>query len=388
MGFTEFAGLVGLPPEPPASVDWDAVESWLKLRLPSDYKAVASAYGPMIVPGGELGSWLAVHTPVSSDYQGWDYTWWLKDTLRTCSSTVRLDTPSAVPPFYPAHGGLLAWGDTGDGYLFWDTSVSADPDEWPTVYYQREWPAVEKSPWHRYEMSMAEFLVAAIQTGIDPDTHWGIGPLEPKVEVPEFLGVTRPWSAPVRRSRGVDVVRRAALRKGRGLEALAALVVPPARPRLGETSWDEVAEQLGTGLPAEYRVLMERYGAGEWRGWLGFFGRDELVGQVETLTGFHRELREQFPQFEPLSMWPERGGFLPFATSIDGDELGWVTVGDPDGWPVLLVPHDDEPVPAWRVGLVDGLLGWARGYAPPGMPEADPLEDLLELAVFAAADGS
>lgn len=386
MTFSEFAKVVGPSAGTPIAVDWDAVESWLKLRLPGDYKEVASTYGPLDIGGG-----LWLHTPITDDRNwGWDYTRWLNTTHRRCRDTVRLDVPTEVPAFHPAKGGLLAWGETRHGYpLFWDTSVSPDPEEWTTVSFAREFPYVGNSPWHRYEMSMTDFAVTAIRTGIDRGTRWGVGPLPPYARRPEWMPTTgRQWTAPVRRPRGVDVVRRAALRKGRGLEALAALVVPPAQPRLGETSWDEVAEQLGTGLPAEYRVLMERYGAGEWRGWLGFFGRDELVGQVETLTGFHRELREQFPQFEPLSMWPERGGFLPFATSIDGDELGWVTVGDPDGWPVLLVPHDDEPVPAWRVGLVDGLLGWARGYTPPGMPEADPLEDLLELAVFAAADGS
>ena len=139
-------------------------------------------------------------------------------------------------------------------------------------------------------------------------------------------------------------------------------------------------------MPSEYRALMDRYGSGEWRGWLDFVGRDEMVEQVETLTGFHREVREQFPQFEPVPRWPEPGGFLPFATSIDGDELGWVTAGDPDAWPVLLVPRDDEPVPRWQTGLVEGLLRWARGDALPGLPEADQTDDLLELAVFEAAD--
>ena len=51
MSFEEFAALVGPPAEPPIPVDWDAVESWLGLKLPSDYKAVASR----LRPGGHRG---------------------------------------------------------------------------------------------------------------------------------------------------------------------------------------------------------------------------------------------------------------------------------------------------------------------------------------------
>jgi len=133
--------------------------------------------------------------------------------------------------------------------------------------------------------------------------------------------------------------------------------------------------------------LVDRYGAGEWRGWLTFFSRDELAERVELLTGIYRDLREQFPDFHPLAAWPEPGGFLPFALSVDGDQLAWLTVGDPDTWRVVVVPRDDEPGRPWRGGLVDGLLSWCRGFSPQGMPNTDPLSDLLELATFKAEEG-
>jgi hypothetical protein len=54
---SRFAALFG-PPSPaaaPVPVDWDEVESWLGLRLPADYKAVVSAYGPLDI-GEFIGS--------------------------------------------------------------------------------------------------------------------------------------------------------------------------------------------------------------------------------------------------------------------------------------------------------------------------------------------
>lgn len=384
MGFAEFAALVGPPPGAPIAIDWDAVEGWLKLPLPADYKEVASAYGPLNIGGGDG---IGLHSPLSSDERwDWDYTRWLKIAHRDCRITARLDFPSEVPAFHPARGGLLAWADTGHSYLFWDTSVSADPDHWPTVVFRREWPFVEKNPWHRFDMPLTEFVVAAIETGVDPGTRWGIGPLPPKSTRPGYMPDARQWTPPVRRPvTGADTARRAALRKGKGMGTLTVLVPPPQQPRLGGSSWDEVAEQLGTPFPSEYRALMERYGAGEWRDWLNFFDRDELAEKVETLTEVYQDLRQQFPEFHSLAVWPEPGGFLPFALSIDGDQLGWLTTGSPDEWPVSFVPRDGEPGRRWRTGLVDGLLRWSRGFTPRGTPETDPLDDPLELAKFRPA---
>ncbi|OAH13189.1 hypothetical protein STSP_35140 [Streptomyces jeddahensis] len=57
---SRFAALFG-PPSPEAvtvPVDWDVVESWLGLRLPADYKAVVSAYGPL-----DIGEFIWLQAP-------------------------------------------------------------------------------------------------------------------------------------------------------------------------------------------------------------------------------------------------------------------------------------------------------------------------------------
>ena len=151
---------------------------------------------------------------------------------------------------------------------------------------------------------------------------------------------------------------------------------------LGEATWSDVATQLGTPLPAEYRALSDCYGEGIWRGSLAFFSRDSLVAFVRQVTDIYRDLRTEFPEFCPLAAWPEPGGFLPFADQ-DGDMLAWLTVGDPDDWPLVVVPHDDDET-CYRIdtGLVETLLAWCRGVNVPGLYTSDPLDDFLELAVF------
>jgi hypothetical protein len=46
---SSFPAVFGPPPVAPVPVDWAAVDDWLGLGLvlPADYKAVASAYGPL-----------------------------------------------------------------------------------------------------------------------------------------------------------------------------------------------------------------------------------------------------------------------------------------------------------------------------------------------------
>ncbi|MDX6240418.1 MAG: hypothetical protein QOG10_5238 [Kribbellaceae bacterium] len=79
---------------------------------------------------------------------------------------------------------------------------------------------------------------------------------------------------------------------------------------------------------------MDTYGAGCWSEWLTFVtplrtnGRGFADHANEVLDGY-RDLRAQYPEFQPLAVWPEPGGFLPFANSVDGDVLGWLTQGPP-----------------------------------------------------------
>ncbi|MCY0928530.1 hypothetical protein OTB20_20455 [Streptomyces sp. H27-H1] len=66
----DFAGLAALAsnvvesrPHGPVPVDWPAVEAWLGLPLPADYKQLADTWGPV-----QFGGRIAVVTP----FEAWD----------------------------------------------------------------------------------------------------------------------------------------------------------------------------------------------------------------------------------------------------------------------------------------------------------------------------
>ncbi|MEV7562649.1 SMI1/KNR4 family protein [Streptomyces sp. NPDC089795] len=225
-----------------------------------------------------------------------------------------------------------------------------------------------------------------------------MGPLPGSLARTAFLPDARPWSphAPVV-PRLTEAQRRVALRTGTGLKALELLSPPPAEPYLGGDSWDALFAELGTVLPREYVTLTQRYGAGSWGRWLRFFTplrtRDHeqrFVVAVEEVLDGYRQLRASHPDAQPLAVWPEPGGFLPFANSVDGDQLGRLTEGaDPETWPLVVWPRHADQGPPLESGLIDTLLAWQRGtLTAPGLPGLDQSDDPVECAGFDPWDTS
>lgn len=83
-----------------------------------------------------------------------------------------------------------------------------------------------------------------------------------------------------------------------------------------------------------------------------------------------RGQRAGFPEYHPLAVHPEPGGFLLFADSIDGDRLCRLTEGaTPDDWPLIVVPRHADQGPPLGANLTDTLLEWPRGrFATEGLP--------------------
>ncbi|GAA3907639.1 hypothetical protein GCM10022244_17170 [Streptomyces gulbargensis] len=323
-----FAGLFGPPPEGPViPVDWDAVEEWLGHRLPADYKAVASVYGPL-----DIGERLWIQTPYARDRNGFDYGYFVEENRRLAP-------------------GVLPFGATRMSHtLCWDTTASDDPDRWPVVVH-RPRTAPGEDPWLRPGTTLLPTLAGFVADG-----------LRPVLSRSGLAGDSATaWTPPPRRPAPTPA-QRTALAGGSGLGTLTALVPPPAKPHLGEGSWQEVYESLGTRLPTEYVRLMETYGAGAWCQWLRFplpFGTEpyDLVPWARWSGDNYRGLRAGFPEFQPPAAWPEPGGFLTFADTVDGDQLCWLTEGDdPDAWPLIVIPRHAPQGPPLTGTLTGTLL--------------------------------
>ncbi|MGR7002253.1 hypothetical protein ACU686_36595 [Yinghuangia aomiensis] len=132
-------------------------------------------------------------------------------------------------------------------------------------------------------------------------------------------------------------------------------------------------ERVGGQLPSEYVALMNVYGPGAWCAWLHFVDPlhaddPEPFGLVTGLEEDYAEHRDEDPETYTMRFWPEPGGFLPFAYSEGADLLGWLTEGEPDAWPLVVLPREwEDQGPTLPTGLLDTLLSWCRGdYAGRG----------------------
>ena len=138
------------------------------------------------------------------------------------------------------------------------------------------------------------------------------------------------------------------------LRALGWMVDPPEEPtRPAKIEWDEFARRNGFGAPADYRLLLERYGVAGFGsealtgGWLVLLDPFEPNASLVDLSDWQRRnmrgLQRRFPdQFPGWGVWPEPEGFLPWANSADGDLIGWHTVGNPESWGTRFFGRGDE----------------------------------------------
>ncbi|MGI6875618.1 hypothetical protein [Amycolatopsis sp. 3B14] len=114
--------LLGSGREEPDPVDWAAVHDELGLRLPEDYRLFVRDHGA----GSFLDVRIAVpHSPALD----------LFDLLRRTSQGVRgAVARDVLPPVHPAEAGVVAWGETVDGWTCCWVPIG-EPDAWGIGFF-------------------------------------------------------------------------------------------------------------------------------------------------------------------------------------------------------------------------------------------------------------
>nr|WP_284060183.1 histone-like nucleoid-structuring protein Lsr2 [Streptomyces sp. AS02] len=119
------------------------------MRLPTDYKELATAYGP-----GRFADYIHLYHP-HGHTQYVDLTGPMPTVIRAqLQKDYEQGThPVPVPPQH-----LFAMGVTENGeYLFWITSPSEDPDRWRIAVNEARGPR-----WFTFDGSLTDFLVAVL----------------------------------------------------------------------------------------------------------------------------------------------------------------------------------------------------------------------------------
>ena len=168
------------------------------------------------------------------------------------------------------------------------------------------------------------------------------------------------------------------------IDKLVAVLPPPASPRETRGDWAAVEAELGTPLPRDYKAYIETYGTGSINHFLwpcspfsanpNLRLQDEIRDQLEGLRG----TREKFPDMWPIPLFPEKGGFLPWGKTDNGDVLHWVTEGAPDEWTVAVTAARDPEFELHPCDMTEFLAGILTRKIvcrvfPAKFPKGDPV---------------
>lgn len=126
------------------------------------------------------------------------------------------------------------------------------------------------------------------------------------------------------------------------LEFLTKLLPPPANPKShgSDAQWSKFEQELGTSVPSDYREFIGSYGTGAINDFLWIlnpFEENENINFIAAsryLMDAYSTLKEEYPEYYKHSVYPKRGGILPWGFTIDSDSVFWVTNDQANKWKV------------------------------------------------------
>ncbi|MFC4856931.1 SMI1/KNR4 family protein [Actinophytocola glycyrrhizae] len=332
----ELCALVGLTDFAQPEYQWDEIEHSLGLRLPDDYKELVGKFPP-----GHFQGFLHVIRPgdvgeASSEYLGY-YSHRLDD-MRTW----RADEPDRFPyPIFPESGGLIPWGVTTQGDLFFWATDLTDPNSWPVVVTDYEF-----SNWKKVSKGLASFLRDVVTGRFDgqpygadsaSNTPWcRISAPQPAVTRTSFEGFWR--NLPDSGQRPVNAMQ----------DIFAILSV--SRTMNQSIEWAPIEARLGITLPSDYKSFVNTFGSGTV-GDVSIMAPGaqydsdvlQFIETVQAMFGGDQRRKEIGPP-----IYPEPQGMIPWGR-VKGEGICW--------W----APVSSDSL-SW--GIVESSTGMSIKYSP------------------------
>jgi hypothetical protein len=158
------------------------------------------------------------------------------------------------------------------------------------------------------------------------------------------------------------------------LEKLIGLVMPPQRPLQlpNKSMWEELELKSGLIFPSEYKNCISLYGSGEfsqylyvinpfWNFWEGLKRKKLTYNEwIQRKLKDYLFLKEGFSVEYPFSIYPEKAGLYPWATTVEGEVLYWEVEGEPNTWSTILYSNGWEHE-RWQISTTDFLYKWLTG---------------------------
>jgi len=173
---------------------------------------------------------------------------------------------------------------------------------------------------------------------------------------------------------------------------LEKIMTPPivAQGAWSPDHWKVVEEQLGTGLPEDYKRFLEVFGIGTINGFLVVLVPRSSNQHVDLLKRGRSELeayetsKREFPTYYRDDIYPIPGGILPFAVTDNGEVLYWRTVGSPERWTVTVYESRGPKKVDFNGGMTEFLVAVLSGKVgcdvlPQGFSKSPPVFKPIKL---------
>ncbi|WP_329320453.1 hypothetical protein [Streptomyces sp. NBC_01262] len=145
--------LSGVRPVAPRSIDWGKISRILGVALPRDYVELAEAY-----PAIEFDGFLCVWVPRLGGEE--EFVAGLFDELELVAE-LQEEGEAENYVAHPEPGGLIPWGSSLDGDVFYWCVIDGDPDGWPVVAHGRN------GSWWECQSGLIRFLVGVVTHDVD-----------------------------------------------------------------------------------------------------------------------------------------------------------------------------------------------------------------------------
>jgi len=111
-------------------------------------------------------------------------------------------------------------------------------------------------------------------------------------------------------------------------------------------AWPDIEAEFGTGLPTDFKEIIDRYGVGRFGNYIYLF--NPFGSNQPTYKQWAGDLLQDYLTHQTkwpdltasFSAFPEPGGLLPWGYTKNASWLLWKTVGEPDQWPLVLLDAD------------------------------------------------
>jgi hypothetical protein len=349
----KLASLVGLSERIQVTFDWPAVEASLSLTLPDDYKALAETF-----PEGSFQGFISLIRPgdfgeSTSEFLGY-YAHRLDDMRRW-----REDDPQRFPlPIFPEPGGLLPWGKSHRGDIFFWLTGNDDPNTWPVITTD-----IDVSYWSTFSNAVCSFLVEVVSGRFNGAPYeMNLAASTPWFQVSQ--SEPPPVPPPPRDLFWLDQQ----MWQGQPENKFSRLseLLGPGSDRLQPIDWERVEKRLDLRLPSDYKAFVDTYGSGTF-GDITIASPDAPVA-ANLYDLIDKRYRQAFraperQDYDP-PIHPEPGGMIAWGYTPDGWTCHWAPTGpDPDLWGIVVT---DPSSSGWEYSWGESFSSLLVKYADPG----------------------